>query len=544
MAYAGSWSRSCLRENVASRRAKFASTSLMKESSTLATIVIVDDQPELRKFLGALLTRREHRVLEASNGNDALALCLSAHPDLLITDLLMPDIDGYELVRRLRHEPGTAETRIIFFTGFFEADAAAALAERCGVPQVLQKPSTPDAILKAVDAALSAPPSEAIKPRVGFDREHARVLSDMLLRNADELTAVNSQLANSERQYREMFEGHPEPMWVLDAKSLAFLSVNDAAVHLYGYTREEFLAQSILDILPQEEIQASIARFQKTGIGPVSVAGVSRHLLKDGGLIEVEITNHKLQFGGRPAYSVLAHDVTERNRYERSLRESKEQLRLLAGRLQQVREDERALLARELHDDLGQSLTAIKMSLSWLSTHPAATPDAVSARIVSSMGLADRTINSVRRLASELRPGILDLGLRAAIEWQAEEFRYHADIRCELELPLGDIPLKPNQEVTLFRIFQETLTNVARHSGARLVTTRLTVGGGNVTLEVQDNGRGITPSEIAKRSSLGLLGMRERVQSLGGSLEILGCQATGTLVRVSVPVLHATGSAG
>jgi signal transduction histidine kinase len=175
------------------------------------------------------------------------------------------------------------------------------------------------------------------------------------------------------------------------------------------------------------------------------------------------------------------------------------------------------------------------MNLSWLATHPGVAPEAVSARMVSSMDLADRTIDAARRLASELRPAILDLGLQAAVEWQVKEFRYHADIRCEVELPPGEIPLNPDQEVALFRIFQETLTNVARHSGASLVTTRLTVEGGQVTLAVQDNGRGITPGEIAKRSSLGLLGMRERVLSLGGSVEIEGKPGVGTLVRVSVP---------
>ena len=356
----------------------------------------------------------------------------------------------------------------------------------------------------------------------------------------DELATVNSRLAASERQYREMFEGHPEPMWVLDAQSLSFLSVNNAAVLHYGYTREEFLALSIFDILPQEEIQAAIEIFQRTARGPLSAPGVSRHYRKDGGLIEVELTTHKLEFGGRPAYSVLAHDVTERNRYERTLRESEERLRHLAGRLQQVREEERAFLARELHDDLGQSLTAIKMSLSWLATHPDAATEVVAARIQSAMDLADRTIVAARRLASELRPGILDLGLQAAVEWQVQEFRYHADIRCELELPEGEIPLNPDQEVTLFRIFQETLTNVARHSGASLVTTRLTVENGQVVLAVQDNGRGITRAELAKRSSLGLLGMRERVLSLGGAIEITGKPGVGTLVRVSVPASHPT----
>jgi PAS domain S-box-containing protein len=502
----------------------------------LAIVVVVDDEPDLRKFLRRLLERQGHRVLDTSNGTDALALCRAVLPDLIITDLLMPGMDGYELVRRLRNEKSIGGPRIIFFSGWFDASEAQSLAERCGVHHVLRKPCTAAAILQAVESALAAPSDPVLHTKAGYDREHARVLAEKLLRNTDELADVNSRLAESERQYREMFEGHPEPMWVLDAQSLAFLSVNDAAIRHYGYSREEFLARSIFDILPQEETQAAIAQYQRASAGPVSSPGVSTQYRKDGGLIEVELTFHKMQFGGRPAYSVLARDVTERNRYERSLRESQEQLRHLAGRLEQVREDERAFLARELHDDLGQLMTAIKMNLFWLSGHPGAPPETVSARIVSSMDLADRTIVAARRLASRLRPGVLDLGLKAAVEWQVEEFRFSADIRCELELPADEIPLNPEQQVTLFRIFQETLTNVARHAGADLVTIRLTVNADQVILAVQDNGRGITPGEIAKRSSLGLLGIRERVLSLGGLIEIEGKPRAGTLVRVTVPV--------
>jgi PAS domain S-box-containing protein len=507
----------------------------------LANVVVVDDQPYIRKFLRAVLTAQGHQVFDEGSGEDALALCGTVHPDILIADLLMPGVDGYELVRRLRSNQDTAGTRVIFLTGLPEGDKAQCLAEQWGVHQVLLKPASPDAISRAVDLALAAPPPAITLPNAGFDREHAHVLREMLLQRTDELEVVNSLLVDSERQYREMFEGHPEPMWVLDAQSLAFLGVNDAATLHYGYSREEFLAKSILDILPQEEIEGVITLFQEAGTGPISAVGVSRHYRKDGGSIEVELTTHKLQFDGRPAYSVLAHDVTVRNRYERSLCESQEQLRHLAGRLEQVREEERTFLARELHDDLGQSLTAIKMNLSWLSAHPGAPPDTFSKRILSSMDLADQTIDAARRLASRLRPGILDLGLLAAVEWQVEEFRERADIRCELVLPAVEVPLNPDQQVTLFRIFQETLTNVARHSRADLVKTRLAVGGTHVILEVQDNGRGITPGEMAKRSSLGLLGMRERVLSLGGTMEIEGRPGAGTLIRVRVPAEHTAG---
>jgi signal transduction histidine kinase len=199
-----------------------------------------------------------------------------------------------------------------------------------------------------------------------------------------------------------------------------------------------------------------------------------------------------------------------------------------------VREDERTRVAREIHEELGQQLTGLKMDVAALKRKldPAMRP------ALSELNRAvDGTIQTVRRLASELRPSILDdFGLVAALEAQLTEFERRAGVECQLEAATDDSKLSPEARTTLFRVFQEALTNIARHAGASRVWVRLISHSHRLELEVRDNGRGINPQEISGEGSLGLVGMRERVRLLEGELQITGTPEQGTSVLVSVPV--------
>jgi signal transduction histidine kinase len=211
-------------------------------------------------------------------------------------------------------------------------------------------------------------------------------------------------------------------------------------------------------------------------------------------------------------------------------------LRALAARLQTVREDERTRAAREIHDELGQALTAIKLEFTALLRDLPAHEGPVSQRSQSILKLLDQTIQSVRRIATGLRPTILDdLGLVAALEWAAEDFQARTGTRCQIDLLDVDIALDPERATALFRIFQETLTNIARHADATQVDVRLGKENGNLILEVSDNGKGISEEQASAGTSLGILGMRERVLLLGGRLTISGTPGTGTTVRVLIP---------
>jgi signal transduction histidine kinase len=239
----------------------------------------------------------------------------------------------------------------------------------------------------------------------------------------------------------------------------------------------------------------------------------------------------------RDANARLEEEVAEREKVADELRRSREKLRDLASHLQSVREREQAEIAREIHDELGQALTALKLDLHWAGQQLAAGSFAAAAERIAALSKAiDATVQSVRRISSELRPKLLDdLGLSAALEWQAREFEQRARVACRIRSEPDDIVLDADRSTALFRIFQETLTNVARHAHATRVDVVLTNFEGKVEMTVTDDGEGIRPEQVSDRRSLGLLGMRERARSLGGRLEINGRKGRGTTVRVSIP---------
>ncbi|MGE5311441.1 MAG: ATP-binding protein [Nitrospirota bacterium] len=214
-----------------------------------------------------------------------------------------------------------------------------------------------------------------------------------------------------------------------------------------------------------------------------------------------------------------------------------EELRNLSLYLQTAREEERTRIAREIHDELGQALTALKMDLFWLRKRLGPEAGAFEAKTDSMEKVIDDTIATVQRLSGELRPGILDdLGLAAAIEWQAGEFEKRTGIPCRVQVSPEDITLDRDRSTTVFRIFQEALTNVARHAHATEVAVSLEQGEARVNLTVVDNGRGITEKELSSSKSFGLLGIRERVRFLGGDIVIEGRPKKGTTVRVAIPL--------
>ena len=225
---------------------------------------------------------------------------------------------------------------------------------------------------------------------------------------------------------------------------------------------------------------------------------------------------------------------------------SREQLRALAARLVQVREEERTQISREIHDVLGQTLTGLKMDISWLGRRTTTLPDTEMAGVLddklrSMSGIVDSTIGTVRKIATQLRPSLLDdLGLEAAAEWQVQEFQKRSGIACRFHSNFGETESGPEMDAdsatALFRILQETLTNVARHAQASSVEVALQVEDGQVLLKVQDNGRGISTRELSNTRSLGLLGVRERVLSVDGEVEIKGKLGRGTTVSVRVPL--------
>jgi signal transduction histidine kinase len=239
---------------------------------------------------------------------------------------------------------------------------------------------------------------------------------------------------------------------------------------------------------------------------------------------------------------VVSQDITERKRTERRLEKSRLQLRALSARLQSLREEERSHLAREIHDHLGQLLTALKLDLRSIERKLPALGDealiaSLNGKLASARELTDETIKSIQQIASELRPAILDrLGLEAAIDSETQAFQSRTGIRCESQMPPTETATAPELATAVYRIFQEILTNIARHAHAAHVHVRFSRDNGSLVLEVKDDGVGMQTGDLENPKSLGLLGMQERAEILGGWMLFEPGDGKGTAVTMSIPL--------
>ncbi len=232
----------------------------------------------------------------------------------------------------------------------------------------------------------------------------------------------------------------------------------------------------------------------------------------------------------------LATESADHQRTEDEFRRSTEQLRELSARLQSVREEERTRISRAIHDELGQTLTGLKMDVAWLQNHLDPQQPALLAKTQTMSGLIDTTIQMVRRISTELRPGILDLGLVATIEWQLQEFQIRTGIKSNFSSTTEETALDDEGSTTVFRILQEILTNVVRHAQATRLEVTLKETAAFLTLRVRDNGRGISAAEIDSPKSIGLLGMQERARLRAGEVQFYETPGRGTTVTVRLPL--------
>ncbi len=334
-----------------------------------------------------------------------------------------------------------------------------------------------------------------------------------------------------------------DPIVTVDDRQRIVL-FNQAAEQAFGCARSAAIGAPLDQFIParfRDAHRRRIEEFGRTGTTTrrMGEQNVLWALRADGSEFPIEASISQTVAGTRRYFTVILRDITRRKNFEDALRRQQEELRELSARVLEAREEEKTSIARELHDELGQLLTALKMDVAWLRERlPAAAPETAQ-KVEQMNAVLDQTVGSVRRISADLRPLMLDdLGLADAASWLVEDFARRAGIECTLDIaPEADFePLERRAATALYRALQESLTNVGRHAGARRVWISLRVEGDSVCLDVEDDGRGIDADDIAKPRSLGLKGMRERARYLGGTLEVERGTHAGTRLRLRVPL--------
>ena len=376
-------------------------------------------------------------------------------------------------------------------------------------------------------------------------RLYTVILRDITLRLQAQADAqrIRSALDGAQARLAAIVDSAMDAVITVDEEHRIVL-FNRAAEQLFRVPRDAALGSPLDRFLPARYRGAHrvhVSEFGRTGVtsrrmGDVTTLWALRADPEEEFPIEASIS--QAVEGGRRYFTVILRDITLRKQAEDALIGSQRELRELSARVLEAREEEKARIARELHDELGQLLTALKMDLSWLRGRP--TADAEATGKMEEMGrLLDQTVNSTRRISADLRPLMLDdLGLADAANWLVEDFgkRYGIEARIEISADGGLDELSKTVSTTVYRAIQESLTNIARHSGAKHAWIVLAAENGSLEVEVEDDGRGIAPEELAKTRSLGLKGMRERIAFIGGSFEVARAPRGGTRLRIRVPL--------
>jgi PAS domain S-box-containing protein len=392
-------------------------------------------------------------------------------------------------------------------------------------------------------AALRANGEEfPIEASISHLTEDGGKLYTVILRDISGRRAAEERVARSEARLRGILDSAMDAIITVDDEQKVVL-FNAAAELVFGWRREEAIGAPLERFIP-ERFRAGhadhVRRFGSTGtvtrrMGAQRIVTGQR---ASGEEFPIDASISQISEGGSKYYTVILRDVTERVRAQQALESSREELREFAAAAGNVREQEKSRIARELHDELGQSLTALKMDLNWMAEHLPAGQTALAGKIETMQQMLGSTVAATRRISADLRPLMLDdLGLLPALEWLVQNFTERSGIDCELNLTSANLDLPEPYATAVFRILQESLTNVARHAQASMVEATLSRAGERITLVVQDNGRGFSSSDPRRPNSFGLLGMRERAYLLGGEARVESSPGQGTRVEVSIPVL-------
>ena len=348
---------------------------------------------------------------------------------------------------------------------------------------------------------------------------------------------IEEALFKSESKYRTVVENIHESLVIEDING-KLVYANSEFSRIFGYAADEIVKLTMKDYTSPESYDDVIERHSKRMKGiPVAQEFVYKGLRKDGTELWIEARVSILMENGKiVGTQSLERDITERRKAEEKIKATNEQLHQLTAHLQNVREEERKRIGREIHDELGQQITAIRMDVAWVDKK---TPDeitAVKSKLKNIMALLDGSNESVRKILNELRPGILeDYVLRDALEWQSQQFTENTGIPVAFAASEKDTKLPEQIATCIFRVYQESLTNIMRYAEAGKVVTSLNIDDGSVFLTVEDDGKGFDTSMVTDKKTFGILGMKERVLSLNGEFHLVSTPGKGTKINISLP---------
>lgn len=470
-------------------------------------ILIVDDTPSIHTMISALLRNDQYELDHAFSGEEALAKVNSLMPDLVLLDIMLPDIDGYEVCRRLRSSSGVSDVPIIMVT---------ALADRMSRLRGLEA-GADDFVTKPFDQSeLRA----RIKTITSLDRYR--------------------RLFDERARFERLVELAPDGVLIVDQHGSMRL-LNPAARLLLGVSSETAVIDRPLIDFVDPTVQSQWVGFFEEATRLKGGSRVIESTLRraDGRQFPVEVTAGGFEWEGDDAVQLLMRDITERKHTADAMRRRNERLRTLAAHLADAQELERQHLVRELHDRVGQSLTALHLNLSVIDQAlDRATPPIIRNRLDDALTLLEETTRQVRDVMAELRPPMLDdYGLLPTLRWYGNLFSERTNISCLVESEDGGNRLPYDVEVALFRICQEALTNASKHAGATQVVVTLDGKDEHVRLIIGDNGQGFVVEDgdtLGSEAHWGLLSMKERAAAINGVVVIESAPGKGTQVTVDV----------
>jgi len=514
------------------------------------TLLIVDDTPSNLGMIVGLFEDLGYRVSIAQDGEEGIERARRIVPDLILLDVMMPGIDGFEACRRLKADPLTTDTPVIFMTAL--ADIAHRVnGFKSGGVDYVTKPLHLEEVVARVETHLKLRAAQRqLEIQNAELASHRDNLEKLVAARTAELSTSNAQLQEeielrrtaeekirySERKFRTLAENAPDCIARYDKQArLVYLNPRLAkelkrpAAEVFGQTMAETLAGT--DVSACEHCFTSVLTTGNDAEFELSLPesdGTLRHH-------DIHLVAEHDEDGRIIGVLAIGRDITERRREQAALAESRDLLRQLSAHRDAAREEERKRIAREIHDELGQILTAQRLDLATLKYQFGETLPALAERCQRLLETADRTIHVVRDISSMLRPAVLDMGLVPALEWLSTEFSKRSGMICRLSMPTsGDLHLDEAYSVALFRITQESLTNVARYAEAHSVNIALSSDGKVWRLVIQDDGQGFDVN-APRPHSFGLVGIRERALMLGGTARFDSRPGLGTTVEIRIP---------